>query len=461
MKVNVHIRSSALFIFANVLGQLFSLLSLAAFTRLMTNAEYGRYVTYYAFVSVFVVFIGGNLYFSLNNAYIDKADRIHEFRKSTLGLSLMIASMWLLTVCSAGFLVFQNWSIPLVTALHSLGFFVVCYATYSANMENKAARKFWLLIVPNLLQFILPLLYMLISDDRSFLSRAFWSALGVCIVAFPLCLCFLRTPGPIVNTKDWKYALAISIPTIPMSLSSLLLLHCDKMMLTWLKNAEQTAIYSVVYYVSFGLLVVFQAINPVRQAWIFRKLSKNDVYGVHTMQKWYLAFLAFCVMGLFMVAPLVLELLAPQQYRDLALVAPFVAGASVSLLYSFFAEIFLFYKKNWQLSLCVLVGAGSNIILNYLFIPQFGGAAAAYATLVSNLIMFILTGFLVGKYSGVSYSWLYFLLFLIFLAVNMILYFFLIDKSGLLRYAVYVAFLGIMAVWVQTRRREIMQMILE
>ena len=61
-RVNPFIKSSIVYVIATVIGQAMSFLGVIVFTRLMGQAEYGEYSTYYAYVSILTVLIGANLY---------------------------------------------------------------------------------------------------------------------------------------------------------------------------------------------------------------------------------------------------------------------------------------------------------------------------------------------------------------------------------------------------------------
>ena len=73
MNKNPFVKSSALYLLATVIGQGATFAGILIFTRLMSQADYGEYSTYYAYVSIFTVLIGANLHYSLNNAYIDNS----------------------------------------------------------------------------------------------------------------------------------------------------------------------------------------------------------------------------------------------------------------------------------------------------------------------------------------------------------------------------------------------------
>ena len=160
-KINPFVKSSMVYVIATTIGQGMSFLGIVVFTRLMGQAEYGEYSSYYAYVSILTVLIGANLYYALNNAYIEKRDEIKQFRKTVLVLSLIIMAIMTVALICIGCFLIKKFSIVIVimAAFHSYGFFVVGYRTYSANMEGDYKKKQWLLVLPNVFQFFISLLF--------------------------------------------------------------------------------------------------------------------------------------------------------------------------------------------------------------------------------------------------------------------------------------------------------------
>ena len=136
--VNPFIKASMVYIIATIIGQGMTFLGIIVFTRLMSQNDYGRYSTYYAYVSIFSVLIGANLFYALNNAYIDKKREIKQFRRSVLFLSTIIMFLMLIVVYIVGHIILNKISsfVVIMGALHSYGFFLINYRMYSANMEN-------------------------------------------------------------------------------------------------------------------------------------------------------------------------------------------------------------------------------------------------------------------------------------------------------------------------------------
>ena len=398
-KINPLLKSSIIYIVATIIGQGMTFLGIIVFTRLMDQNDYGLYSTYYAYVSVVTVLIGANLHYALNNAYIDKKNRIKEFRKSVLCLSFVIMILSSVVVLLAGKILLNEFSVFIIVMLllHSYGFFVINYRMYSANMENDYKRKQWLLILPYAFQLIIPILFMLFLSQTSFEIRVIGSTVGVCGIAVLLFIEMMRYKGKLIDINDWKYALSIALPSVVMSISYMLMQQCDKVMITNICGSSDTAVYSVIYYLGYAIIAVDQAVAPVRQAWIYQKLDEQDVHEAGNIQKWYLVVIAILTTGLIMAGPEVVKIIAPSSYWQFEYIVPFVVSACMMMLYRFYTEITLFYKKNMILSMCVCVCAIINIILNAVLIPRAGAVAACYTTVVSYFLLFILTGIVSGK----------------------------------------------------------------
>lgn len=454
-KINPLLKSSIIYIVATIIGQGMTFLGIIVFTRLMDQNDYGLYSTYYAYVSVVTVLIGANLHYALNNAYIDKKNRIKEFRKSVLCLSFVIMILSSVVVLLAGKILLNEFSVFIIVMLllHSYGFFVINYRMYSANMENDYKRKQWLLILPYAFQLIIPILFMLFLSQTSFEIRVIGSTVGVCGIAVLLFIEMMRYKGKLIDINDWKYALSIALPSVVMSISYMLMQQCDKVMITNICGSSDTAVYSVIYYLGYAIIAVDQAVAPVRQAWIYQKLDEQDVHEAGNIQKWYLVVIAILTTGLIMAGPEVVKIIAPSSYWQFEYIVPFVVSACMMMLYRFYTEITLFYKKNMILSMCVCMCAIINIILNAVLIPRAGAVAACYTTVVSYFLLFILTGIVSGKCMKHIYSKKVFLCFILWISgVSVLSY--TVYETMWIRYIVYGSLLMIILIYTYVKRSE-------
>ena len=387
------ITSSGLYIVGTVLGQGMTFLSSVVFTRLMSQYEYGIYSTYYSIVSVLVVLVGCNLYVPLQNAYIDYSSDIHSFRKAVLGLSTL-TFVAVSCVC-----VFVNAtiieSIPLYMTIfaliHGYSFFLVNYRMHADNMEFDYKSKMFMLIAPPALQFLLSWVAIVIFNTHMVEARIISSTMGVAICGLIGSYSVVHYNGKLIDTRYWRYSLKIAIPSIIMSISYMIMQQCDRIVITALIGAEETAIYSVIYYIGYGISAVSGAISAVFSAIIYRYIADKREREISPIQKYYLMFMSFVESIVLMVAPEVIMVISPSQYWDFRYVAPFALGASLMVAYGLYTNIGMYYKKTGVISICVAISAIINVILNFIFIPRYGAIAACYTTVVAYFILLLST----------------------------------------------------------------------
>jgi O-antigen/teichoic acid export membrane protein len=86
-------------------------------------------------------------------------------------------------------------------------------------------------------------------------------------------------------------------------------------------------------------------------------------------------------------------------YKNGSVIIPYViTGAFFVGISNIFSEVLTIHKKTLLLMGCYMVPAGINIILNYIFIPEFGMLGAAIVTMISYSILLILVYFASKKY---------------------------------------------------------------
>ena len=458
-KINPMLKASIYYIIGNAFGQGMILLGNVIFTRMMCQTDYGIYSTYYSMVSIFTTIVGANLFVGLNNGYIDYKREIRKFRSSVLFLSTIIFG-GITFVCFVGNSLFHFGSSPLILGfalVHAYSFFIVNYYNNSATMENQYRKKTFFLIVPNVLQILLSVVFILLVKEHGLEARIVGSTLGVAVCAVFLYIPMLKE-RVFFDKEYWCYALKISVPSVLSSISYMLLQQCDKVMITRLYSAAENAVYSLVYYVGYILYAVLQATSGVWQAWMYRALDTGNIQNMKKVQKWYLFVFGQMAFGLYMIAPELVKILAPSSYWNLDYVAPFILGSCLMVMYSFHTGVGMFYKKSAKVSICVLIAAIANLILNYFLIPQYGGVAAAYTSVVAYIILFFISRNLSRKLNQKLFSDKYFIVFFGAIVGGGIM-FQMLAEDILLRYIVYIMILLSSLGYMVTRRDELVQLI--
>lgn len=463
-KTSVFFNASIWYIIANCLGQGVILLSSIIFTRIMSQEHFGLYTTYYSVVALLTPFIGANLFVGLQNGYFDfKKDR-KQFRASVLFLSVLVfigVSVLLILLTS----IFNrittkqlSFFVLIFALLHAYSFFVVTFYINYANMENRYKIKSLLMMLPNILQVVFGIVLIYSIHKNAYYERVIGSVAGVFACAVVVFVIMLAGNYQLWNKKYYSYVLKISVPSILSSIAYMVMQQSDHIMITEFVGAEFTAVYGLVYYIGNILYAFLQATGGAFRSWAYHSLDSGEYGEIKQIQKWYLFFFLIISVGLLMISPELIKILAPPAYWDFRYIPPFIAGSFMLVYNNFFAITGEFYKKAGKVSLCVAAAAICNIVLNLIFIPKYGAIAAAYTSFFSYIVLVLFGRVLIQFLHKGLYSDKYFFIFFILLILSCQL-FLHIYKSLLYRYCCYSVFLGGLCLYAYLKQKEIIGLV--
>jgi len=201
------------------------------------------------------------------------------------------------------------------------------------------------------------------------------------------------------NLKHLKYSLVFGLPIIVHLLSGLILNSFDQIMINKMVGSHETGLYSFAYKVGMLFQMVIMGLN---QAWvpIFYEKLRNDKYKEleDTARKF-----AYMVSGaallITILGPILITILAPETYSEaLSLVPIIIVGFIFQYFYFMYINYAFYAKKTSMIATITLIVGLINIGLNYWLIPIFGYAAAAWTTLITYALFFIM------QYVNVSYN---------------------------------------------------------
>ncbi len=181
-----------------------------------------------------------------------------------------------------------------------------------------------------------------------------------------------------------KQLLSFSLPLVPSSLSIVVSLNADRLMIKEMLNIEALAIYGVaarVASVVLMLLIGFQsALTPLIYMNYKRKNTPQEILKLLYI---YLALTVCSILFLSLFSEPIINLVAGEEYMLATTVIPTLAlAAFISSMYLFFPGLSL-YKKTAIIAKISIISALLNLPLNYIFIQIFGIVGAAMSTLIS------------------------------------------------------------------------------
>ena len=362
------------------------------FTRLLTPEEYGLNTIYLRWYEIVAIFATLNpQYGTFNTAMVkyetDRDRYISSIQSLTtlltcflfsiyycfrarinnlLGLptTLMIAMMLELLVTTAyGFwagkkrFIYQYKSVIIVTMLAAIAGPVISVITVKKATENQGLVRIWAVVIVELIVYGSLYLYNLAK-------------------------------GKAVYVKEyWKYALSVNVFLIPYYLSQCIFNQSDCIMIDKICGREAAAIYGMAYNIAIVLYFLLTAINNSLVPWKYSKMKEKDYQGISKVTVEIGLFIIGMLLLLILIAPEVIHFAAPEEYYDARRIVPPVA-ASTFFLYitQAFIDIEFYYNDKKVLVAGAVLGAVSNITLNWIFIPRFGYVVAGYTTLFSYII---------------------------------------------------------------------------
>jgi len=168
-------------------------------------------------------------------------------------------------------------------------------------------------------------------------------------------------------------------------------------------------VYAFSYKIA--MLVQIVLIAPMKQTWnpyIFSNINNLDIVRkrIHLALQLYFIVGVGMVLGLSSFTADILKLFAKPEYIEGTKII-FIVGYSY-LIYGACALIAIAYhiaEKTSELPKYFTIGAISNIVLNFLIIPQYGYIGAAWTTIFSFLIIFFMYIINVNKYFHLPLQW--------------------------------------------------------
>ncbi len=196
-----------------------------------------------------------------------------------------------------------------------------------------------------------------------------------------------------------KEALRYTLPLIPHSIAGQLAVTLDRFMINGYLSTKLTGIYYMGYQLSYPVDVVSMSFNRAFVPTYFNNVENPE--GRLEILKNGSFFFATCLIGAFGLsiwAPEIFKFLIDEAYQESLNLLPIISFSFVATVIYYIHSCVLFYKKEkvqW-VAVCTITANLINMLLNILLIPIYGLYGAAYATLVSQLLLAILA-FIVGR----------------------------------------------------------------
>lgn len=417
---NKAFKSGLWYTFSNFLLRAIGFITIPLFSRLLSQEDFGIFSNFSSWQSIFGIIVSMNLTASLITAKYDYSNKFDEYVFSMCILDTISASLWLILI-----IVFPS-QISFLLGLKTKYIFFLIFYLYASSIFNlfQCKEQFlykykWnvtLALLNSLTSTLFSLLLVIILPNK--LDGRIYGFVYPTIIIGMILLLFLGIKAKWkYNRKTWKYALKICLPFIPHSLSLVLLSAMDKVMITRMCGATDTAIYSLAYMCGAIITLLISSMNSAYAPWLGDQLFSNKIKEIRNMSYYYVGAFIIMAFGLMLFTPEILLIMGGRKYYTAKYVmAPVSLGIIFQFLYTMFVNVEQFKKKTIPMAVATVCAAIMNYLLNIIFIKNYGYIAAAYTTAVSYLFLLISHMYIVYKMNGKDIYNYGFILFIVMLS---------------------------------------------
>jgi O-antigen/teichoic acid export membrane protein len=408
------LRHAKNYLSADVATKSLGFISIPIFTRLFTQEDYGIVAIFASYVGIMTVILSLNSYTAVGRYYYEKTDDFGEFVGTTFiftGLILCISVIiYILFYQQINNLI----KLPglLSTYLIFTCLFAIIQSIYTQILvPQKKSKELAIINVLNgYIGFAIAVLFVYLLKENRYLGRI-WATL---LIGFIFSIYYIKKINKYLKfnfkIEHIKYIANYSIPSIPHSLSGVILDQFDRIMINNIINTASAGLYSLGYNIGMLLLMVNGSILTAFVPDFIKFLDNKEYNRLDVLMGKVFSIGTIAALGLVLFAREIVMVLVDVKFHEALKVVPIVVIGYVFHEMYFMYGMYPGYKKKTIYTSIVTLSAGSlDVVLNAMFIPKYGYIAAAYTTLVSYFAMFVMA-WIMSKYilkQRVSPLWLF------------------------------------------------------
>lgn len=360
-------------------------------TRVMSVSDYGILNVFLTYVSIASIIFVLNIHSSVGRYYYDNKTDFSEF----LGTVTLVCGILFVTAAWL-FFHYSDYNVLMAAALLFLTAAAVIESIfrqiYQAKLESQKVA--FSSILKSGLILLLIILLALVHNQGGVEIPLIARVIAGALVLFYFLVAVARHVRFGFDFTHIKFCFFYSVPLIPYALSSIVLAQFDRIMVQEMVDSASAGLYSFAYNIGFIMGLVVGALNSSFYPIFFANYNAQDYqqHDASIVKTQNIIMLAFVFLLLF--SEEIGVVLGPNSYAEAIKIVPTVVLGYV--FYSFFSiynRNFDYAKRTYISTAVMVIAVVFNILTNYLLIPIYGYVAAAYTTLGSYCLLFLLSWF--------------------------------------------------------------------
>ncbi len=394
--------------FITVLNKVLSLFLLPVMTRLLPDtSSFGVSEMFNVIVGFATPLAILGLYDAMFREFFEKDDEQYKYNVTTTTARIVLASS---TIISLVLLIFNSFFSKLffdTSQYRDIVIYSSISLIFSANTSiiqapTRILNKRKVYVFSGLFQSILSYA---ISIPLIIIGFSYYGIIYSSLVTGAVMLIFFWFQNKkffLSGTFDKKIAkelFKIGLPLVPTFLIYWIYNSTDRIMITNMLGTSQLGIYSIGARLAQISQLIYSAFAGGWQYFAFSTMRDEDQVDLVSRIFEYLGIISF--VAFLAIVPfnnLIFSLLFKGDYIKGSTVFPYLFLSPLLLmLFQTAGNQFLVIKKSYLATMSLAVGAGTNVLLNYLLIPRLGIVGASIATLIGYTMSVIIVAIINQK----------------------------------------------------------------
>jgi len=210
-----------------------------------------------------------------------------------------------------------------------------------------------------------------------------------------------------IDTALLRRMLRFGLPTMPAELTLYSLSFLDRIIIVRLAGLAEAGLYALAVKFANGMQVLVRGFHLAWPPLAYSITDDEEARRAYALiVSWFVAVIAFAVVGLWLLAPWLVRLLADERYFEAQdVVGPLAAGTALYALYLVLVVI-LGRTGRTELSFpATLAAVIVNVALNLALVPEYGIIGAGVALGVSYVVVVAIMYAVVRRLFPVPYEW--------------------------------------------------------
>lgn len=391
-------KNFSVYFLSSIVEQVVGFILLPIFTHYLSPSDYGVLAMIMIYWSIFErLTVFGTAGFISVQYYKGLREKFTSYFTASLILSLIVGIILFLSITIIYYklsklegISYLWWTGLVVSSLFSTYYQIIL--TYY-RVTDKAYWYAALTILFTIINLLVSL-YLVVKLSMDWEGRML-GIIGTNIVFGSISIYLFRR-DKLINlnnvSKRFKEIIKFGAATLPHTLAGFVINYSDRIFIERMVGLTELGVYNVGYKIATLLFIFTMIFSKAASPYFYENLkigSAQSLINIVRIKYGFIAILLTAFFSLVLLSPVIIPSLISSQYHGSLIYIPVVSLGFVFHGFYVIFSYYMFYNKDSTLiGIFAVINVVTNIVLNYILIKQYGTIGAAYATVISYVLIF-------------------------------------------------------------------------